>query len=39
MTAAAAAGAVEGARNGWSQSVDRFEAYIEPLLERPFRSP
>ena len=29
MTAAAAAGAVEGARSGWSQSLDRFEAYLE----------
>jgi uncharacterized protein YndB with AHSA1/START domain len=34
MTAAAAAGAAEGARNGWSHSLDRFEAYLESLLGR-----
>jgi len=34
MPAAAAAGAVEGARTGWSQAVDRHEADIESLLER-----
>jgi uncharacterized protein YndB with AHSA1/START domain len=36
MTAAAAAAAVEGARDGWSQAIGRLEAYLEsePLLGR-----
>jgi hypothetical protein len=34
MTAAAAAGAAEGARIGWSHSFDRLEAHLSSLLER-----